>query len=106
MWLENPAVDLHPNGGGHPDVERIRSAHFNDVKIILPFLLITPLWLMSSPSSFIAKTVIRTFSLCKLLHTVCYMDLIKAESLELILYIICYCLLLYVCGVSSQFYVS
>ncbi|XP_015111080.1 prostaglandin E synthase [Diachasma alloeum] len=104
-WLENPNVTLHPNGGGHPSVHRIRSAHFNDLKIILPFLLMTPIWLTTSPHQFIVKWFIRLFSMCKIFDTICCMELIKAPGASTVLLTICYGILCYI-GISSWLFYS
>ncbi|KYN06612.1 PREDICTED: microsomal glutathione S-transferase 1-like [Cyphomyrmex costatus] len=54
------------------DVERVRRAHLNDLENILPWFIVTYLWLGTGPSPWLAKTFIRTFVLSRVIHTVSY----------------------------------
>jgi glutathione S-transferase len=55
-----------------PDVERVRRAHRNDLENILPWFIITYLWLSTGPSLWLAKMLIRTFVLARIAHTISY----------------------------------
>lgn len=55
-----------------PDVERIRRAHQNDLENVLPWFIITYLWLGTGPTPWIAKTMIQTFVLSRIAHTISY----------------------------------
>lgn len=55
-----------------PDVERVRRAHLNDLENILPWFVITYLWLGTGPSPWLAKMLIRTFVLARIFHTISY----------------------------------
>ncbi|XP_063993512.1 prostaglandin E synthase-like [Diachasmimorpha longicaudata] len=103
-WLENPNVTLHPDGGGHSSVDRIRSAHFNDLKIILPFLLMTPIWLTTSPHGRLVDWFIRLFSICKIFHTISFMKLIKTPGVSTLFLSICYGIVCYISVSSCLFY--
>jgi len=58
-----------------PDVERVRRAHLNDLENIVPWFIITYLWLETGPSPWLAKTLIRTFVLSRITHTISYIFL-------------------------------
>ncbi|KYN19449.1 PREDICTED: microsomal glutathione S-transferase 1-like [Trachymyrmex cornetzi] len=55
-----------------PDVERVRRAHLNDLENILPWFIVTYLWLGTGPSAWLAKILIRTFVLARVGHTASY----------------------------------
>lgn len=55
-----------------PDVERVRKAHRNDLENILPWFMITYLWLGTGPSPWLANTLIRTFVLARIIYTISY----------------------------------
>ncbi|XP_012522737.1 microsomal glutathione S-transferase 1 [Monomorium pharaonis] len=55
-----------------PDVERVRRAHLNDLENVLPWFIITYLWLGTGPSLWLAKILIRTFVLTRIAHTISY----------------------------------
>ncbi|EFN63861.1 Microsomal glutathione S-transferase 1 [Camponotus floridanus] len=58
-----------------PDVERVRRAHQNDLENILPWFIITYLWLGTGPSLWLAKILIQTFVLARIGHTISYVIL-------------------------------
>ncbi|KAL0102067.1 hypothetical protein PUN28_018544 [Cardiocondyla obscurior] len=58
-----------------PDVERVRRSHLNDLENILPWFLVTYLWIGTGPSPWLAKILIRTFVLARVTHTVSYVIL-------------------------------
>ncbi|EFN78872.1 microsomal glutathione S-transferase 1 [Harpegnathos saltator] len=55
-----------------PDVERVRRAHLNDLENIVPWFIITYIWLCTEPSIVLAKVLIRTFVLSRIVHTLSY----------------------------------
>lgn len=70
------SVILDVSGGGHPDVDRIRAAHRSDVETVVPFLLMTLLWIETSPSACTVKLVMWSFLLARILHGIFYMDVL------------------------------
>lgn len=76
MWMPNSNVILCPTGGGHPDVDRIRSVHLHDLTIVLPYLYVIPLWLNTIPYNYIVRISFLCFSLSNFVYTICYMNLI------------------------------
>ncbi|XP_072757122.1 microsomal glutathione S-transferase 1 [Anoplolepis gracilipes] len=58
-----------------PDVERVRRAHQNDLENILPWFIITYLWLGTGPAPWLAKILIRTFVFTRITHTISYIFL-------------------------------
>ncbi|KAG7198183.1 hypothetical protein KM043_005597 [Ampulex compressa] len=55
-----------------PDVERVRRAHLNDLENIIPWFLITYLWLTTGPSVWLARILFQTFTFARLIHTLVY----------------------------------
>ncbi|EDO48722.1 predicted protein [Nematostella vectensis] len=56
----------------HPDVERARRVHANDLENIIPFILIGILYILTGPSAQTALIVFRVFTVARLLHTLTY----------------------------------
>ncbi|EDX01732.1 microsomal glutathione S-transferase 1 [Drosophila yakuba] len=57
---------------GDPNVERVRRAHRNDLENILPFLLMSLVYIASGPNPLTARLLIRIGASARLLHTVVY----------------------------------
>lgn len=55
-----------------PDVERVRRSHLNDLENIVPWFIITYLWLTTGPSPWFAKILIQTFVFARIAHTFSY----------------------------------
>jgi len=107
MWMvKKPKIILCPTGNGHPDVTRIRSAHRKDLETILPFLLITPLWLNVETCNSTVKILIPAFSVINILYTLVYMKLIKMSALwKFYFSISLYCILTYICAIAALRYI-
>lgn len=101
MWLDDPNVILHPDGNGHPEIELIRSTHFNDLITIIPFLLLIILWQSTSPNYLIASNIIRGFALCKIFDTILRMKLINAPSIISVIIQIIYSGILIYVGIDT-----
>ncbi|XP_029054827.1 microsomal glutathione S-transferase 1-like [Osmia bicornis bicornis] len=71
-WLKNSKV-VHND----PDVERVRRAHLNDLENIPVWYIVTLLWLTTGPSIWLAGTLIRTFVIARIIHTISYTILQK-----------------------------
>jgi glutathione S-transferase len=54
------------------DVERQRRAHRNDLENIPVFFIIAFLYILTSPSEFIAVNLIRAFAIGRIVHTLVY----------------------------------
>ena len=54
------------------DVERQRRAHLNDLENIPIFIIVAFLYILTSPSTFIAVNLIRLFTLSRIVHTFVY----------------------------------
>nr|QIJ45843.1 glutathione S transferase microsomal 2 [Meteorus pulchricornis] len=105
MWIEEPNAILHPDGNGHPEIRRIRTVHFDDLKIIMPFLLLIFVWYETSPNYLIASYVIRGFAICKILDTIFRMKIIDVPSIiSVSTHIICHCILFYICVDTCWYY--
>ncbi|XP_033338767.1 uncharacterized protein LOC117227540 [Megalopta genalis] len=75
MWMKGPNIILCPTGGGHEDVDRIRSAHQHDLGTALLYLLITPIWLCTLPPFPVARTILPCFAIVSILYTLAHMEI-------------------------------
>lgn len=73
MWADGP-VTLSCSGGGHPAVDRIRAVHQRDLKILIPYILFAPLWLIVSPCNFRTQLLMRIVPLTNILYTFIYLN--------------------------------
>ncbi|XP_015180113.1 PREDICTED: microsomal glutathione S-transferase 1-like [Polistes dominula] len=55
-----------------PDIERVRRNHQNDLENILPWFIITYIWLTTNPSPWLAGMLIRSFVISRIIHTLSY----------------------------------
>ncbi|XP_012232587.1 prostaglandin E synthase-like [Linepithema humile] len=106
MWMvKKPKIILCPTGNGHPDVVRIRSAHQKDLKTVLPFLLITPLWLNVETCNSTVKILIPAFSMISIMYTLVHMQLIKMSApWKFYFSISLYYILTYICAMTALRY--
>ena len=59
--------------GGHPDIERVRRAHLNDLENIPVFVLMAAVYMVvASPTLLNAKVVFYGFTAARFVHTVAY----------------------------------
>lgn len=58
-----------------PDIERVRRSHLNDLENILPWFIITYVYLGTNPSFYVASMLIRGFVLSRIAHTFAYVIL-------------------------------
>ncbi|XP_039260543.2 microsomal glutathione S-transferase 1-like [Styela clava] len=58
----------------NPNVERIRLAHLNDLENIVPFFIISMLYIASEPSPQTAKLLFQIFVGSRFAHTVIYLN--------------------------------
>ncbi|KAH8317451.1 hypothetical protein KR074_005078 [Drosophila pseudoananassae] len=57
---------------GDPSVERVRRAHRNDLENVLPFILMSLVYVASGPHPLTARLLIRIGASARLLHTLVY----------------------------------
>lgn len=55
-----------------PDIERVRRSHLNDLENVLPWFIITYIWLTTGPSVWLATTLIKAFVISRITHTLVY----------------------------------
>ena len=61
--------------GGHPDIERVRRAHLNDLENIPVFILMAAVYMIvASPTILNAKVVFYGFTLARFIHTFAYVQ--------------------------------
>ena len=63
------------------NVERVRRAHQNDIENIVPFAILSGLYLaVANPSLFMAKCVFYGFTAARVLHTFVYLNQVTIIS--------------------------
>lgn len=63
-----------------PDVERVRRIHLNDLENIVPFLILSLIYLATGPDPSLATLHFRIFTISRFTHTICYFFLIPQPS--------------------------
>ena len=107
MWMKGPNVILCHTGGGHEDVDRIRSAHRHDLETLLPYLLIMPIWLYTSPSFPLARTILPCFAIVSILYTLLHMRIVNPHRYcKTILSALEFCTLASVSAMSVHHYAN
>ncbi|XP_034944483.1 uncharacterized protein [Chelonus insularis] len=105
MWMDDKNLPLYPCGGGHPDVDRIRVAHYHDLNMVMTFALIIPLWLHTSPKYQTASILLRLFPIMKIMQTIAFTIVKELNFIFLLISdVICYSILLYMTVNSILFY--
>ncbi|KAK3102857.1 hypothetical protein FSP39_014478 [Pinctada imbricata] len=64
----------------HPEVERVRRCHQNDIENIVPFVLLGILYVLTGPDPWWAVLRFRVFAASRILHTICYLTPIPQPS--------------------------
>lgn len=105
VWMKNDKITLCVKGGGHPEVDRIRSAHFNDLTLIIIWLFITPFWLLTAPDYTTAFFVMKLFMISKIVNTILYItsNVIQLSIILRLTSFICYSLIIFL-AVNLIFY--
>lgn len=107
MWLASTDIILCPTGGGHEDVVRIRNAHQHDLGIVIPYLLIAPIWLTTSPLFPMARLILPAFAVVSILRTLLHIKFVDLHRYCItILSISELCILIYMSVVSAFYYAS
>uniref|UniRef100_A0A8C4EA21 Microsomal glutathione S-transferase 1 n=1 Tax=Dicentrarchus labrax TaxID=13489 RepID=A0A8C4EA21_DICLA len=64
----------------HPDVERARRCHQNDLENVIPFMLIGLLYALTGPELSAALLHFRLFAGCRIFHTISYITVLPQPS--------------------------
>ncbi|XP_026218871.1 microsomal glutathione S-transferase 1 [Anabas testudineus] len=64
----------------HPDVERVRRCHQNDIENIIPFVLIGLLYSLTGPDLGTALLHFRVFAASRIFHTISYVGALPQPS--------------------------
>ncbi|XP_068442819.1 microsomal glutathione S-transferase 1-like [Clinocottus analis] len=64
----------------HPDVERVRRCHLNDLENVVPFVLVGLLYALSGPELSSALLHFRVFAGCRFFHSVSYVCALPQPS--------------------------
>ncbi|XP_003706418.1 prostaglandin E synthase [Megachile rotundata] len=107
MWMKGPNIILCSTAGGHEDVDRIRSAHRHDLETVLPYLLITAIWLNTSPLYLVAKTILPCFPIFSISYTLMHMDIVNIPRYcKTILFAFEVSILIFMSAMSLRYYLS
>ncbi|KAG5682644.1 hypothetical protein PVAND_011983 [Polypedilum vanderplanki] len=60
-----------------PDVERVRRAHLNDLENCIPFLIISFVYVLTNPSTFIGVNLIRIGVVSRIVHSYSYLNALQ-----------------------------
>ncbi|XP_043280026.1 uncharacterized protein [Venturia canescens] len=97
MWLKNPKTKITSNFCCHPEVRHLRSGHLRNLEMIMPYLLMTPIWLSTSPSRLVAKIILHSFPIFAITDSLLYMNLVETPKvLGNFTFVVCYSLIVYV----------
>ncbi|XP_041827915.1 microsomal glutathione S-transferase 1-like [Melanotaenia boesemani] len=64
----------------HPDVERVRRCHLNDLENVVPFVLVGLLYALTGPELSTALLHFRIFTGCRIFHTIAYVSVLPQPS--------------------------
>ncbi|XP_076632285.1 prostaglandin E synthase [Colletes latitarsis] len=107
MWMKGPDIIFCPTGGGHEDVDRIRSAHRHDLGTVLPFLLIAPIWLSASPLYPVARSILPCFATVNVSYTLVHMEIVNVHRhCKMILSAVELCILICMSAMSVLHYAN
>ena len=109
IWFEGSDIILCPTGDGHKDVKRIRSVHQYNLVTVLSYLLITPIWLTTSPLFPVARMILPGFAIVNISHTLLQMKIVNVHRywraiVTAILPLSELCTLIYMSAVSAFYY--
>lgn len=62
------------------EVERVRRAHLNDMENIIPFLLISLLYISTNPDPHLATWLFKIFTASRIVHTVVYLGKVRQPA--------------------------
>ncbi|KAL7296682.1 hypothetical protein TKK_0010097 [Trichogramma kaykai] len=86
------------------DVERPRRAFLNDLENILPWFISTSVFLTTSPAPSLAMSLIRTFGISRVAHTVVYAVVPLPQPARAIAYFIGYTVIAYQSYLTLLYY--
>uniref|UniRef100_A0AAX7VFS9 Microsomal glutathione S-transferase 1 n=1 Tax=Astatotilapia calliptera TaxID=8154 RepID=A0AAX7VFS9_ASTCA len=64
----------------HPDVERVRRCHQNDLENIIPFVIVGLLYALTGPELSVALLHFRIFAGARIFHTIAYIGALPQPS--------------------------
>lgn len=59
------------------DVDRVRAAHMNDLENIVPFFILSMLYIATSPEAATAALLFKIFTIARYCHTIAYVGKIR-----------------------------
>lgn len=84
-----------------PNVERVRRAHLNDLENVIPFLLVSFLYVLTNPAAGLATMLIRVAALARFAHSFVYAVVVIPQPARAIAFAIPYFICFYM-GVVSM----
>ncbi|XP_014239239.1 microsomal glutathione S-transferase 1-like [Cimex lectularius] len=89
--LKGSKVDVHP------DVERVRRAHRNDLENVVFFLSMAFCYILTNPTKWVAILVLAAFTVARFLHTFFYLT---AKTARMYAFAVGYLVLVYMAGTT------
>ncbi|XP_043492199.1 microsomal glutathione S-transferase 1-like [Polistes fuscatus] len=86
-----------------PDIERVRRNHRNDLETILPWFIITYIWLTTNPSPWLAGMLIKSFVISRILHTLSY-SIFAQQPARVLSFVFGYTIIVYEIFYSLLYY--
>ncbi|XP_046827302.1 microsomal glutathione S-transferase 1-like [Vespa velutina] len=86
-----------------PDIERVRRNHLNDLENVLPWFIITYIWLTTGPSIWLAGILIKTFVISRIIHTLVY-AVFPQQPARFLSFFFGYCIMGYEAFASLLYY--
>ncbi|XP_066997095.1 microsomal glutathione S-transferase 1 [Anabrus simplex] len=88
----------------HPDVERVRRAHLNDLENIPTFLLVAILYVLTNPTPLIAINLFRAFTVARVVHTLVYAVVVVPQPARGLAWGIGYAITIYIAVQNVLFF--
>ncbi|ENN70829.1 microsomal glutathione S-transferase 1 [Dendroctonus ponderosae] len=85
-------------------VERVRRAHLNDLENIPVFIIVAFAYLTTNPSVFLALTLIRLFTVARLIHTLVYAVVVVPQPARALSWFTGYSITIYMAVKSLLYY--
>lgn len=74
------------SGVNDPDIERVRRAHLNDLENIPVFFVASYLYIMTNPAPVLAITLMRLFTIARIIHTIVYAVVVLPQPTRAIVF--------------------
>lgn len=91
---------------GEEKVERIRRAHLNDLENILPYILISFIYMLTDPMPIVAVNLMRVAAGFRIWHTIVYCIFVIPQPARTFGFVIPLCIIVYMSVMSAICFVN